>query len=125
MLNSIYIILLLSLAETSFFKQDKCAEFRTGSYIYEDNLYSNIIVKRTLFNQVEIIGDSIMALFSVEWKGSCKFILIPENVYTANGKNDLPNDTILVEIKEILSDSSYRYRAILKGDTVYQTMIKM
>jgi hypothetical protein len=122
-LFSVILIICLS-CNVSFFRSD-CYRFYSGSYIYKEDVLRGVKIERNQHKQIETIGDTLIAYFIIEWQDKCSYNLIPEKVLYKSIENLLPKDTIHVSIIEISSDSSYRYRAITKKDTVVHTMIKV
>ena len=102
-----------------------CASFREGTFMYQELVYQGVTIHRTPNEQMEIIGDMLITSFSIKWISDCSYILIPQKVIYKSKENDLPKDTIKVDIIEILSDTSYRYKAITKGVANEGTMIKI
>lgn len=102
---------------------NNCENFREGTFIYQD--YEGVKVHRTLNEQTEIIGDTLITSFSIKWVSDCSYILIPQKVIYKSKENALPQDTIKVDIIEVLSDKSYRYQAITKGVATKYTMVKI
>ncbi len=100
-----------------------CENFREGTFIYQD--YEGVKVCRTLNEQTEIIGDTLITSFSIKWVSDCSYLLIPQKVIYKSKENVLPHDTIQVDIIEVLSDKSYRYKAITNGVETKYTMVKI
>ena len=119
---NIYSLLIIYLL---FFQpqQNSCANFYQGKFAYENK--KELKIYRTLNEQIEFIGDSIATTFSIKWVNNCNYILIPKKVIYEMKIYDLPKDTIFVYITEILSDSSYRYKAVVNNSETIDTIYKV
>lgn len=72
-----------------------------------------------------MIGDSIVALFTITWFNDCSYILIPQKAIYKSKEYDLPKSLIQVNIINVMSDTSYRYKSTAKGVTSEYTLIKI
>ena len=118
-------IILFAFFASSANCSDNCNNFHEGIFIYQEGEYKGVKVHRSLSEQTEIIGDTITAYFFIKWVSDCSYMLIPNKVSYKSKENVLQKDTIKVNIIDVLSDTSYRYKAIQKDVATENIMVKV
>ena len=116
---------IISISLILAFQLNNLTDFKTGTYIYKGEAFNDVIVIRTESYQIESLGDSIFTYFDIKWIDSKGYFLIPNKVIFNSKTTFLPKDTIRVSILSILSDTSYRYQAVVNQDTTEHIMIKI
>ena len=53
------------------FSADDCSNFREGVFIYKEASLKGVKIYRTLNDQIEIVGDTLVVSFSIKWIGDC------------------------------------------------------
>lgn len=106
-------ILVVFLTLSSCAQEKKCADFKTGTFEYSDQLYSDLKVIRTDSTQTEINEKNGLEMHSsIKWIDDCNYVLTITKVLNADLENVVGN-TIEVEIFETKSDS---YKLKSKSD---------
>jgi hypothetical protein len=99
-------------------------KFRNGNFEYVDGETKGTLISRKGNTQYEYMGDSIATKWYVEWQAKDKYILLNDYFLYNETSMPFPKDTIYVDIIEILSDSTYRYRSNMNGNIVSHILWK-
>lgn len=103
-----------------------CNDFKLGTYKYTHEGFQGVIVNRYRDQQVETIGNEMHYIYNIEWISECSYNLILQRIqYNSYESNSGKNDTIYVQITQVLSDSSYHYKSWLNGKIIEGDMIKV
>ncbi len=90
-----------------------CSDFKTGTFVIEDESYGGSVLIRTKTHQEEIVEKlGIHSRFDLMWINDCKYALFNGSVI--KGEDTLPRgkktDTVFVEITETTADG-YKFKA--------------
>ena len=110
-----YLILLLSMTFLSCNAQEnKCAQFKTGTFKYTDAKLRDWTITRTDSLQIEVnkINNSKI-VGTIKWTSDCNFVLVYQEFINRKGHTKKGTE-INVEIGEIVNES---YHYIAKGDS--------
>ena len=102
-----------------------CGNFHEGVFVYQEAEFRGTMVVRTETQQTETSGDTIVIESHIIWDSDCSYKLAVVAAYSKTRTLEIPQDTIYVTITEILSDTSYRYKAVVSGNVMEHTMIKL
>jgi hypothetical protein len=112
-MKNLLLILILNLTLNSCVKEKNCASFKTGTFQYSDQLYSDLKVIRTDSTQTEInMKNGLEMHSSIKWINDCNYVLTITKVLNADLENVI-GKIIEVEIVETKSDS---YKLKSKSD---------
>jgi hypothetical protein len=103
----------------------RCGNFHEGVFVYKEAEFSGGFVIRTETKQTETSGDSLKVESTIIWDSDCSYKLVFIGAYSKFREVEVPQDTVYVTITEVLSDSSYRYKAVVNGSVTEYTMIKL
>ena len=98
------ILLFIILTFSCCAQEKKCTDFKTGTFKYTDQLYSDLKVIRTDSTQTEINSKNGLEMHSsIKWINDCNYVLTITKVLNADLENVI-GKTIEVEIVETKSD---------------------
>ena len=118
------LLLFLILTFSCCAQEKKCMDFKTGTFKYADQLYSDLKVIRTDSTQTEINTKSGLEMHgSIKWINSCNYVLTINKVLNADLENII-GKTIEVEIIETKSDS-YKLKSKSDAGNLELEMIKI
>jgi len=101
-----------------------CDNFKTGSFKYLDEPYTEVVIKRTKKYQYEHNKEDGMKLkFKIDWINDCHYTLTYIKVNSKTNKSVL-GKKINVFITEIITPKSYKYVADYYGKKTNCTVIK-
>lgn len=114
------------LSAGSCFAQDSiadCTGFLTGTFRYEEEPYTAVVIQRTETKQIESVpATGSKSIFKIVWKNDCEYDLI--FVRSNRPANINKGDVINVKIIEI-NEGSYVYEAYFRGTTTSYTIRKV
>jgi len=118
-----YLILLCSLVIFNCSSKPKdCQRFKTGTFVYEDNLaLKDFIVERNDSMQVEINElNNSKIICKIKWLSDCKYIVTPIELI------NYPKDAKIVPMEvEIIETNNNSYKFISAVDTLlYELKMK-
>jgi hypothetical protein len=89
-----------------------CSNFKSGTFTYGEKEWTTVKIFRDNNSQVEILGDTLKAYFTIRWTGDCTYDLTADTVVYNSESHPLDIKTLHVTITEILNDSTYHYTSI-------------
>lgn len=102
-------------ANSSFGQEDSfdCGKFLTGTFRYEEEPYTKVLIHRTETKQIESIPSTgSKTTFKIVWNSACEYDLI--FVKSNRPTNFKKGEIIQVKIVEV-EDDSYIYEAYCRG----------
>ncbi len=112
-MKKLILILIINLTLNSCAQEKNCADFKTGTFEYSDEIYSDLKVIRTDSTQTEINTKNGLEMHSsIKWINDCNYVLTITKVLNADLENVI-GKTIEVEIVETKTNS---YKLKSKSD---------